>query len=267
MIENKMGYRWDAELYAKHSGSQYAWALELIDKLRLQGHEHVLDIGCGDGKVTALIAQRLTTGSVLGIDSSPAMISLAERRHASGDRPPAFQLLDVRNLDEEERFDVAFSNAALHWVRWHPPVLQRVQKALARGGRIVFQMGGRGNAAHFVAVLDAMINSGAWNRYFADFDFPYGFHGPQEYTRWLVAADLTPVRVDLIEKDMQHAGKDGFAGWIRTTWLPYLERIPEALRTAFIDALTGEYLRRHPMDELGTVHVLMRRLEVEAVKD
>jgi trans-aconitate 2-methyltransferase len=266
MAESKRGYRWDAELYAKHSGSQYAWALELIDKLKLKGDECVLDVGCGDGKVTAAIAERLSTGSVTGIDSSAAMIELAKRRHAGGGHGRLdFKRLDVRELDERERFDVAFSNAALHWVKRHPPVLQRVQQSLKSGGRILFQMGGRGNAEHVVAVLDAMIN-GPWAAYFGNFEFPYGFHGPAEYAEWLADAGLMPVRIDLIDKDMRHNGRDGFAGWIGTTWLPYLERIPDHRRDAFMDALIDEYLRRHPMDGAGIVHVLMRRLEVEAVK-
>jgi trans-aconitate methyltransferase len=81
-----------------------------------------------------------------------------------------------------------------------------------------------------------------------------------------VDAGLDPLRIELIEKDMQHNARDGFAGWIRSTWLPYLERIPANMKEEFIDTLLDEYLNIHPMDNEGIVHVTMMRLEVEAVK-
>ena len=61
---------WNARDYAAHSAAQQEWARELIDTLRLRGDEAVLDIGCGDGRATALIAERLPDGSVLGVDNS-----------------------------------------------------------------------------------------------------------------------------------------------------------------------------------------------------
>ncbi len=72
--------------------------------------------------------------------------------------------------------------------------------------------------------------------------------------------------MELIPKDMKHKGKDGFAGWIRSTWLPYLTRIPEQMKEEFIEAIWDVYLVGHPPDEEGLVHVDMVRLEVDAVK-
>ncbi|UCD80821.1 MAG: methyltransferase domain-containing protein [Desulfobacterales bacterium] len=266
MLKNKKSYQWDASQYAQHSGSQYAWGLELIKKLRLTGHETVLDIGCGDGKLTAIIADHLPQGSVIGIDSSKDMVDLARRRHT--DYPHSrleFEHLDVRELAENNRFDLVFSNAALHWIKHHPPVLLRIEKALKSGGRLLFQMGGKGNAEQVIAVLDTLIKQ-KWAAYFSEFSFPYGFYGPQTYSQWLVDAGLKVVRVELIEKDMRHQGKEGFAGWIRSTWLPYLERVPPHTKELFIDDIVESYLKDRPLDDDGTVHVRMKRLEVEAVK-
>jgi trans-aconitate 2-methyltransferase len=267
MQKNKKSYQWDANQYAQHSGSQYAWGLELIKKLKLTGHEIVLDIGCGAGKLTATIADHLPQGSAIGIDSSKDMIELARRRHA--DYPQerlVFEHLDVRELSGNNRFDLVFSNATLHWIKHHPPVLSRVKEALKTGGRLLFQMGGKGNAAQVVATLDTLIRQKKWAVYFSGFTFPYGFHDPQTYSRWLADAGLKVVRVELIEKDMHHQGQEGFAGWIRTTWLPYLERVPPNSKELFIDDIVESYLKHHPLDEDGTAHVLMKRLEVEAVK-
>nr|MDO8083436.1 hypothetical protein [Candidatus Sigynarchaeum springense] len=86
-------------------------------------------------------------------------------------------------------------------------------------------------------------------------------------TAWLVDASLKPLRVELLPKDMVQDGAKGLAGWIRTTWLPYIERVPERLRGTFIDALIGDYIERQPPDSEGKVHEPMVRLEVEAMKE
>ena len=87
-------------------------------------------------------------------------------------------------------------------------------------------MGGKGNAADVVAVLDEVTALPRWREYFAAFVFPYGFYDPGGYRPWLAEASLRPTRVELVPKDMVHAGREGLAGWLRTTWMPYFERCP-----------------------------------------
>ncbi|MBM3278188.1 MAG: class I SAM-dependent methyltransferase [Candidatus Handelsmanbacteria bacterium] len=124
------------------------WAEELLPKLRLRGDESLLDLGCGDGKITALLAARLPRGQVLWVDLSPAMIELAQSRFPPAAYPNlAIVQMDPAHLTLEPRFDRVFSNATLHWVANHLAVLQGVRACLRPGGRILFQMGGRGNAA------------------------------------------------------------------------------------------------------------------------
>ncbi len=148
-------FRWNAEDYAQHSRPQQKWARELIGKLRLRGPESVLDIGCGDGKVTAEIAYLVPDGRVVGIDNSPAMIALAAERYPRHRHPNLlFRRMDAAALTFSGQFDVVFSNAALHWIRDHRPVLAGILQALKPGGRIVLQMGGRGNAAQMLAISE-----------------------------------------------------------------------------------------------------------------
>ncbi len=260
-------YQWNAGDYARYSTGQYQWAQELIAKLHLRGGENILDIGCGDGKVTALLAAAVPHGMVTGIDLSPEMINLARQMFVSASFPNLhFLQMDASRLTFVEEFDVAFSNAALHWIIDHRPVLQGVARSLKPGGRLLFQMGGRGNAAEAIAILDRLIAQPVWTSYFQGFPFPYGFYGPEEYVEWLREAGLTPVRVELLPKDMQHAGRDGLAGWIRTTWMGHTSRVPPERREAFVDQLVDEYLHKHPADAQGIVHVKMARLEVEAYR-
>ena len=260
-------FTWNAKDYAKHSSTQQMWARELISKLKLNGHESVLDIGCGDGKITAEIAGYVPDGSVVGVDSSKEMIELASE-HFTKDKYPnlSFQVTDARQLAFQEKFDVIFSNAALHWIKDHRPVIAGIQKGLKPGGRILFQMGGKGNAEAILSIFEEMMSENEWNRYFSDFSFSYGFYDPEEYTVWISDAGLHPLRVELIPKIMSYDKRDGLTGWVRTTWLPYLERVPEERREKFITRLIDKYIEKYPQDHAGKIHVNMMRLEVEAIK-
>jgi trans-aconitate methyltransferase len=264
MSEEKQ-YSWNAEDYAQHSSAQQGWARDLISKLDLQGYEAVLDVGCGDGKITAEIAGHLPDGEVLGVDSSQDMLELARKEFPWAKYPNlSFQQLDARELACEAEFDIIFSNAALHWVQDHRAVLTGISRALNLGGRILLQMAGKGNAASLVTVLDELIVAEEWQLYFTDFTFPYGFYGPELYKIWLKEAGLHPERVELIAKDMSYPERAGLEGWLRTTWMPYTERVPVERREAFITQVVDRYLAEHPVDSKGYVHVDMMRLEVEA---
>jgi hypothetical protein len=127
-------------------------------------------------------------------------------------------------------------------------------------------MGGRGNAADILRVLAEMKREPQWSGHFEDFAFAYAFYGVEEYLSWLGEAGLRCLRAALIPKDMTHEGAPGLEGWIRTTWLPYTQRVPEPLREQFIRQLAAGYLMLHPLDAAGLAHVAMVRLEVEAVK-
>jgi trans-aconitate 2-methyltransferase len=261
------GHSWNAVEYANHSSNQYEWAKELIPKLKLAGTESLLDIGCGDGKVTALLSSYLPNGHVVGIDSSDEMIAHARQSfpHCHNSNL-TFLRMDARDLTFREQFDVAFSSATLHWIIDHPTVLAGVYSSLDKNGRLVFQMAGKGNAQDVLAVVEELISEDDCKPYFKNFSFPYGFYEPEEYTKWLCAAGFKPERVELFPRDMVLQGKEGLAGWIRSVWLPFTERVPEQLRESFINEIADRYLAAYPLDETGTVHIKMTRLEVQASK-
>jgi trans-aconitate 2-methyltransferase len=260
-------FTWNPADYNKCSPVQQVWAQELIAKLGLLGYEHVIDIGCGDGKVTAAIASTVPKGTVTGIDNSPEMIGFARQHFPDTHHHNlTFIQMDARHLTFFEEFDRVFSNATLHWLSDHRPVLEGIECCLVKGGRVVLQMGGKGNADQVLSVLGVMLDNRRWRKYFDNFSFTYGFFGTTEYRQLLVDVGLVPVRVELIPKDMAYPNRVDFAGWIRTTWLPWLSRLPESEKRVFIDALIDEYLTKHPADPDGVIHISMMRLEVEAKK-
>ena len=99
-MQNQMkNYKWDAREYEKHSQGQLKWARELIEKISLKGTENVLDLGCGDGKVTADISKIVSEGSIIGVDNSAEMIKLAKDRHSEAIYPNlSFQELSLIHI-------------------------------------------------------------------------------------------------------------------------------------------------------------------------
>lgn len=260
-------YNWDAEVYRKSSGSQREWAQEVIKKLKLKGDERVLDIGCGDGRNTVEISSRLSTGSILGIDSSDEMIKFAKKNFPQEKYPNLdFKVLDFRDLNFTDEFNVIFSNAALHWVKDQLPILKSIKKSLKHDGYMLIQQGGPGNGKAILDEADELIKEEKWKPYFKDFEFPYGFYTPDIYREWLKKADLKPIRVELLLRVMAYEDLEGLKGFIRSVWQPYTEKVPENLREEFINEIATRYLEKYPNWETDGINIYMVRLEVEAKK-
>ena len=287
--------RWNAADYAAHSAVQQTWARELIARLKLRGDEHVLDIGCGDGKVTAEIARAVSRGGVSGVDASAEMIAFAQKAFPAKKHPNLeFHVMDARSIGKMAEFsqavgvqasvcfpdtlkrglqqecaasfDIVFSNAALHWVDDHEAILRGAASVLKPGGRLVISCGGKGNAHDVFVALRPEIRMKRWRQFFRRMSKPYFFYSPADYEKWLPRSGFKVLNVRLMPKDATYTGSDGFTAWLRTTWLPYVQRVPENWREEFIAAVADRYVVRHPPDAEGRVQVRMVRLEIDAVK-
>jgi len=258
---------WNPSDYAANSASQLVWAHELMARLQLRGDERILDVGCGDGKVTAELLRAVPHGSVVGIDSSPEMIRYAAGKFSG---PPfanlQFKVMDARQIHFRQRFDLVVSNAALHWVDDHPAFLRGAATGLHNGGRLVVSCGGQGNASEVFLALCGVLRLKQWRDYFRKLEAPYFFHRPEDYERWLPRHGLCAISIKLSPKNANHENRSAFASWFRTTWMPYTQRVPEAAREEFIAAVVARYLMKNPADAHGHVHVRMVRLEIDAVK-
>ena len=254
--------RWDAADYHTHACAQLAWGRELHARLALQEGETVFDLGCGDGRLTAELAERVPAGRVYGLDADPDMIAFARRTYTRDNL--VFVEGDVRTFSFPERASRIISTACLHWVAEPEAVLRRCREHLGPGGRILFQMGGRGNCAGILAAAEEVAVEPHGSPYLVTYATPWHFHGPEEYQAWLPRSGFRLVRAEIYPKDMIHEGPEALGAWIRTTWMPILGRLPEACRADFIAAVVARYLRTNPPDAQGRTHVAMMRLEVEA---
>lgn len=258
---------WNPRDYAANSAAQLAWARELIAKLRLRGDEHLLDVGCGDGKITAELAREVPRGSATGVDASARMIRFAQKAFLATENPNlAFRVMDARRLRLAQKFDVLFSNAALHWVEDHQAFLRGAAACLRPGGRLVVSCGGKGNAHDVFLALRPVIRLKRWREFFRRMPRAYFFYAPEAYNKWLPRFGFRVLSVRLTPKVAAHEGRDGFTAWFRTTWMPYTQRVPEALREDFINSVAERHVARHPPEESGKIWVRMVRLEIDAVR-
>ncbi len=260
-------FEWNADEYTKYSSAQEKWADELLSKINLNGKEDILDLGCGDGRISVKLAGTVKEGSVVGVDSSEDMIKLAAGRFPSHKYPNlSFSVMDAKELKFTNEFDLVFSNAALHWVDDHKKVMEGIFRSLKPGGRFLIQTGGTGNAAAAFETINEMSLLSEWAPYLKDARSPYNFLSDSDYELLIPQAGFKPLRIELLTKDMVHHGIEGFKGFIRTTWLPYTQLIPEDKRERFITDTAGLYVKKYPIDEEGKVHIKMVRLEAEGVK-
>jgi trans-aconitate 2-methyltransferase len=225
---------WDAEVYDRVADPQFQWAKEVIGHLQVRGDESVLDAGCGSGRVTALLLERLPEGRLVGIDGSSSMVAMA--REALGDRAEVREG-DLAELDLQEEFDLVYSSAVFHWIPDHDNLFRRLHAALRPGGRLVAQCGGRGNVASLVAVIAKVAAQSRFAEHFAGMSSGLNFAGPKETEDRLHAAGFEDVRCWLQRKDTRPAEAKPFLATV--TLGPQLERLPESLKDPFVDEVAA----------------------------
>ncbi len=226
---------WDAETYDRVSDPQLEWGMEVLDRLELTGDEFVLDAGCGSGRVTAKLLERLPRGRVLAVDGSSSM--LAKAREALGERV-AYLHSDLSELRLEEPVDVLFSTATFHWIPDHGRLFTRLHEALVPGGRLHAQCGGAGNVARHAEAIAAVASRTDYAPHFEQMKVIWNFAGPEETEERLVRAGFVDANCWLEPKSITPEHPREF---LRTVTLgPHLAQLPEQLRDSFVDAVAAE---------------------------
>ena len=245
---------WDAQTYDRVSDPQFEWGLEVLDRLELNGDEYVMDAGCGSGRVTAKLLDRLPDGRVLCVDASESMIGKA--REAIGDRAD-YLVADLAELEVDRPVDAIFSTATFHWVPDHDRLFARLHEALRPGGRLVAQCGGEGNVAEHARNIVAVASRAEFAPHFGDMEVMWNFATPGETEERLKRAGFGDARCWLEDKPVQPEHPYDFTTTV--TMGPHLARLPEELRRSFAEAV----LEREG-DPLVLNYV---RLNIEARRD
>ena len=223
---------WDAQTYDRVSDPQYKWGLEVLGRLDLAGNELVMDAGCGSGRVTAKLLERLPNGRVLCVDASEQMIEKA--REALGDRAD-YLVADLSELEVPERVDVIFSTATFHWVLDHDRLFSRLYAALKSGGRLVAQCGGEGNVAKHARAIVEVATRPEFIDHFQGLEMMWNFAPADATEERLREAGFADVRCWLEDKPVEPENPYDFTTTV--TMGPHLSRLPEELRRQFAEAV------------------------------
>jgi trans-aconitate methyltransferase len=211
---------WRPERYAANARFVAELGMPVLELLAPRAGERVLDLGCGDGVLTAKLAELGCT--VVGVDAAAAMVRSARERGLDA------RLMDGHALSFEREFDAVFSNAALHWMKADPEaVAAGVARALRPGGRFVGEMGGFGNVAAITVALVATLNRRGRDGAGA---VPWYFPTPEAYAALLTRSGFSVRSVELLPRPTPLP--TGMAAWLDTFGEPFLKLLDEEDRDA-----------------------------------
>lgn len=249
---------WDGSTYDRISAPQHAWGKEVLERLPLQGDETVMDAGCGSGRVTEMLLERLPRGRVIAVDASPSMVAAArERLGAASDtgKRVDVRVMDLEELQLEEPLDAILSTATFHWVPDHERLFARLHAALRAGGRLVAQCGGEGNVRRTREAVQEVSAREPFEPYMRGWDGPWNFSSAELAEQRLRAAGFKDARCWLHDVEVYPPEPREF---LRTVNLgSHLLRLPQDLREPFVDAVYEAVGKPYKIDYV--------RLNIEAV--
>ena len=248
-----MTAEWDAARYHRVSTPQVAWGQKVLTRLPLRGDETVLDAGCGTGRLTAELLERLPRGSVVAADRSENML-----RAARGYLEPCFGarvqylLADLQDFVLSQPVDAIFSTATLHWVLYHPRLFGALFRALKPGGWLVAQCGGGRNLECLLGRASTLMASERYAPFFAGWQRPWEFADDASTANRLRSAGFVDVETSLETAPTVLASADEYREFVTTVnFRLHLARLPDAAsREAFVESLTQQAARDDPPYQL-----------------
>lgn len=223
---------WNASAYHRVSQPQLEWGMAVLDRLPLDGGETVVDAGCGTGRLTALLLQRLPRGRVVAVDRSAAMLHVA--RGALDPLAPGrvgYLQADLADLPLGGGVDAVFSTATFHWVTDHPRLFAGIHAALRPGGRLVAQCGGGPNIRRLHERAIRLAATPEYAAHFSDWREPWEYADAATTAERLRRAGFVEVATSLLEAPVVFPDRAGFVEFIITVVLrPFLAPLPDEER-------------------------------------
>ncbi len=221
---------WDGASYDRISGTMEALGLGVLERLELRGDETVLDAGCGSGRITQALVERLPRGRVIAIDESASMIDAARARLGPG---AELRVGDLLELELRPPVDAILSTATFHWIADHERLFARLRAALAPGGRLVAQCGGEGNIDVLRGKANEVLAREPYASHFAGWRAPWNYAGPQITQERLRAAGFSAAECWLEPAPREPEDPRAFLATIVLG--PHVQQLPERLRERFMD--------------------------------
>ncbi|HWY90879.1 MAG TPA: methyltransferase domain-containing protein [Solirubrobacteraceae bacterium] len=228
---------WDGQTYDRISGPMQALGETVLDRLPLTGDETVLDAGCGSGRITQTLIQRLPRGKVIGVDMSASMVAAARARLGPDADIRQADLLELEGVLDEP-VDAILSTATFHWVADHAALFRALHGVLRPGGRLVAQCGGEGNIAGLRGRAGVVMEREPYAEHFRAFRPPWNYANPADTQSRLKAAGFATAECRLQPAPTEPGQPREFLSTIVLG--PHVQHLPEPLREPFMDAVMAE---------------------------
>jgi len=261
-----MSMPWNPAQYLEFADARLRPALDLLARIRLDAPRTIIDLGCGTGNVTRLLAERWPQARLVGVDSSPSMLREA-RAAMDGDARCTFVAADLMQWQPDAPVDLVYSNAALHWLPNHAALFARVAAMVARGGVLAVQMPDNFRAPSHTLIAD-IARSERWRARLGGVVREPPVAAPPDYFAWLSPrmANVDIWVTDYLQVlDARTDGEHPVAAWTKGTWLvPFLEALGEPNRAAFLREYTDRLAVAYPPRDDGRTLFPFRRLFIVA---
>ncbi len=250
-------------IFEKATKHNREWGCALLDGLELTGSERILDLGCGDGACSRLLAGRVPRGSVTAVSFSQPELGMEP---PEGPENLRFVPMDPYSLSFPGEFDLIFSHGILHWVLDHRQLLSRLRGLLRAGGRICWEFGAAGNCDALRRTLLQTMDDPEYREYFKGFEWPWYMPAAEEYRRLLAEAGFTGIRAEEAAFRGLFESPEEVLAWLdMLSLLPFRDALPEHLRESFRDDVAVGVISRCRKPG-GIYEERFRRLRVMAVK-
>jgi trans-aconitate 2-methyltransferase len=245
-----MPREWKSKDYHRLSDPQFGWGLKVLTKLSnlpLRGDEHILDAGCGSGRVTVELLKAFPQARLTAVDASENMVDEARKTlSAFGDRV-SVERMDLLDLSVEQEFDVVFSTAVFHWIKDHEKLFINIFRSLRLGGLLLAQCGGGANLKRFRDRTDRTLALPEFDPYFQNWRKVWEYPNPELTAERLQRAGFVDIHTGLEEMPTTLPDEETFRAFCATVTLgPYMDRLPEELQDSFLDPIVQEAAKDDP---------------------
>ncbi len=264
------GTHWDEEqvsAYVHHSELQRRSSWQLLSQIQFSGNEHVLDVGCGDGRNTAWLAMLVRKGEVIGIDPTHAMIDWAKKQYHPQEFPNLLFFEGDANNIPDATFDVISSLFSLHMVSDKQAAIQNFHDHLSEGGRVIAVIPPISSNPEFGQAVVETMQAIRWKGYFNDFTSTFKQESLQNYIQYFQNSGFTILHAKYAPSVDPFVNKTEAIEWFKGTW-PHMNYVPKELCNEFFGEIIDRYIEKRPdaLSSEGVIYFYWGRYELIAQK-
>jgi trans-aconitate 2-methyltransferase len=238
------GTDWNAAAYDGLSDPMFEWGMAVMETLELKSDERVLDAGCGSGRLTEKLLERLPAGSVVALDFSPKMLEQARRRLARFGERVEFMHASLQDFELPRKVDGVFSNAVFHWVPDHAAMFRSLHGALKPGGWLAAQFGGVGNLARTLRRAHEVAEQSGFREQLRGVEVGPHFEDPPSTRERMEAAGFHVSEAELHTVTPRFERRERYEAFLETVVLhQFVADISEGLRSEYLEEISSRTLR------------------------